>query len=116
MSKTQSQPLQIQPTLDALRAVRMSLYAVPGATVSAMSTADQIKYGDDLQKLSSAIMKLETLQLQQVNAQFKAKAGALQTASVKLQHDTAALTDAVQIIGTINSGIGLITNIVKLLG
>jgi hypothetical protein len=80
-----------------------------------MSPADQIKYGDNLQQLGTAILKLETSQLQQVNQAFVQQAPALQAASTKLQHDTSGLSDSVKVIQTVNSGLGLITNIVGLL-
>jgi len=105
----------LQTTLDSLRAVRTTLYAIPGATVSAMAPADQIKYGDNLQQLGTDILKLETTQLQQVNQAFVQQAPTLQSASTKLQHAVSALNDSVQIIQTVNSGLGLITNIVNLL-
>jgi len=105
----------MQSTLAALRAVRNQLYAMPGATVAAMTPADQIKYGDNLQQLGTNILKLETLQLQQVNQAFVQQAPALQTASMNLQHDVSALSDSVKVIQTVNAGLGLITNIVGLL-
>ena len=105
----------LKTTLDALRAVRLQLYAIPGATVSAMAPADQIKYGDNLQQLGTDILKLEATQMQQVNQAFVQQAPALQNASTKLQNDVSALTDSVKVIQTVNSGLGLITNIVGLL-
>ena len=105
----------MQSTLAALRAVRNELYAMPGATVASMAPADQIKYGDNLQQLGTNILKLETLQLQQVNQAFVQQAPALQTASTNLQHDVSALSDSVKVIQTVNAGLGLITNIVGLL-
>ena len=105
----------MQSTLAALRAVRNQLYAMPGATVASMAPADQIKYGDNLQQLGTNILKLETLQLQQVNQAFVQQAPALQTASMNLQHDVSALSDSVKEIQTVNAGLGLITNIVGLL-
>ena len=105
----------LSATLASLRAMRTQLYAIPGATVAAMSPADQIKYGDNLQQLGTNILKLETVQMQQVNQAFVQQAPALQAASMKLQHDTSALSDSVKVIQTVNSGLGLITNVVNLL-
>ena len=106
----------IQTTLQALRIVRMRLYAVPGTTVAAMSLPDQIKYGDNIQRVGTSILKLEAARLQEVNAAFSQQEGALATAGAQLQHDTDALTDSVQLIRTVSSGLTLVTNIVGLLG
>jgi len=106
----------IQTTLQALRIVRMRLYAVPGATVAAMSLPDQIKYGDNIQRVGTSILKLEAARLQELNAAFSQQEGALAKAGAQLQHDTDTLTDSVQLIRTVSSGLTLVTNIVGLLG
>jgi len=106
----------IQTTLQALRIVRMRLYAVPGATVAAMSLPDQIKYGDNIQRVGTSILKLEAARLQELNAAFSQQEGALAKAGAQLQQDTDTLTDSVQLIRTVSSGLTLVTNIVGLLG
>lgn len=105
----------IQTTLDALRAVRNHLYAIPGSTVAAMSLDDQIKYGDNLQRIGTSILKLEAAKLQQVNQAFAAQQKALEDASGKLQQATDRLNDSVQLIRVVGNSLSTITNIVSLL-
>lgn len=105
-----------QETLDSLRATRRKLYAIPESELSAMSLDDQVKYGDSLHKNGLAILKLEAARLKGVNDQFKEKEEDLKDAAAKLESDTAALTDAVKVVRVASEGIGLVTNIIKLLG
>lgn len=105
-----------QETLDSLRATRRRLYAIPELDLNAMSLDDQVKYGDTLHQNGLAILELEAAKLKDVNDRFKEKEEELKNAAAKLESDTAELTDAVKIIRVASEGIGLVTNIVKLLG
>jgi len=103
-------------TLDSLRAARRKLYAIPESVLDAMSPDDQVKYGDTLHQYGLAILDLEAAELKGVNDQFKEKEEELKNEAAKLESDTAELNDAVKIIRVASEGIGLVTNIVKLLG
>jgi hypothetical protein len=105
----------IQTTLDALRVIRGRLYAVPASDVAAMSLPDQIAYGDNIQRVGTAILKLEATKLEQVNDTFKQRQGDLETAGVKLEKDTDHLNDSVKLIRVVSSGLTLVTNVVNLL-
>ena len=105
-----------QETLDSLRATRRKLYAIPESDLDAMSPDDQVEYGDTLHQYGLAILDLEAAELKEVNDQFKEKEEELKNAAAKLESDTAELTDSVKTIRVASEGIGLITNIIKLLG
>lgn len=104
-----------QQTLDSLRATRGKLYAIPESELSAMSLDDQLKYGDSLHQNGMNILRLEAIWLKAVNDQFKEKEEDLKNAATKLESDTAELTETVKIVRVASQGIGLITNIIKLL-
>jgi len=104
-----------QDSLDALRRIRGQLYAIPGETVGAMSLDDQIRYGDSLQKIGTAILKLEAAKLKNVNEQFKARELDLRDATAELQKSAAELADAVHVIRAVSNGLSLVANIIALL-
>ncbi len=81
-----------------------------------MKQDDRDNYNDCLSQTESAILKLETAKLKGVNDLFKKKEEELKNSAEKLQRDTETLNDAITIIKTISDGIGLITNVVCLLG
>ncbi|KPJ94477.1 MAG: hypothetical protein AMJ53_05185 [Gammaproteobacteria bacterium SG8_11] len=105
-----------QLTLDALRAIRSKLYAIPESELNGMGLEDQIKYGDSIHQVGQSILKLEAAKLKEVNDKFKKKEKELETAAASLEQDVTALTKAVEVIRVVSSGISLIKNIVKLLG
>ena len=109
-------PILNTETLDSLRVTRRRLYAIPESELNAMSLDDQVKYGDTLHQTGLAILKLEAAKLKGVNDKFKEKEKELTTAAAKIESDTAVLTDIVKFIRVANEGIGLVTNIIKLLG
>lgn len=104
-----------QSSLDALRAMRGQLYAIPGSVVGAMSLDDQIKYGDSLQRIGTAILRLEAARLKGVNDAFLAREPELKEATASLESDVASLNDSVKVIRTISDGLTLVGNIVALL-
>jgi hypothetical protein len=103
-------------TLNSLRKTRQKLFAIPDAELNALSSDDQVKYGSSLHQVSLAILKLETAKLQGVNAAFAAEQGKLNLAAANLEKDTAALTDAVQVIRAVSEGLAVVSKIVSLLG
>jgi hypothetical protein len=103
-------------TLDSLRVVRRKLFSIPEAELSAMSLEDQVSYGDDLHKTSTAILRLETAKLKGVNDQFKKRETELKEAAAKLEGDLSDLTEAVKLVRVASEGLALVTDIVKLLG
>ena len=104
-----------QASLDNLRKLRRKLYALPEVELSALSLDDQVAYGDNLHKIGVAILKLEIAELKGVSAAFKRKESSLKAAIVKLEKDTASLSEAVKTIRVLSRGLTLITDIVSLL-
>ncbi len=109
-------PANNQTALQALRAVRRNLYAIPVKQVRAMKQEDQVAYADALYRNGLAILKLETAGLKGVNDAFKAKEKALAASAARLEKKAAALTDAVKLIRCVQNGLATVTTIVKLLG
>ena len=105
-----------QKTLDALRAIRRKLYAIPESELNGMGLEDQIKYGDNIHQVGLAILKLEAAKLKEVNDKFKKKEKELETAATNIEQDATTLTDTVKVIRVISNGISLVTDIIKLLG
>jgi hypothetical protein len=103
-------------TLDSLRVVRRKLFSISEAELSAMSLEDQVSYGDDLHKNSTAILRLETAKLKGVNDQFKEREEELKEAAAKLERALADLDEAVQLVRVASDGLALVTDIVELLG
>jgi hypothetical protein len=105
-----------QATLKYLRKVRRKLYSIPEAELDAMSTEDQVKYGDSLHQNGLAILKLEAAELKGVNDAFKEKEQELKVTAASVEQNIAALDDAVEVIRVASEGLTLVTNIIKLLG
>ena len=104
-----------QATLDSLRSARTKLFAVPEKELDAMSSDDQVKYGDELHQLGLAILKLEAAQLKGVNDAFKAEEGKLKDAAASLEADAAKLKDSLAVIRAISEGLSTVTNVISLL-
>lgn len=105
-----------QQSLDSLNALKVRLFAIPDAEIEAMSQADQQGHADSLHHVDRAIVKLETAQLQQVNNAFKAREQELATAAQGLQQTAAQQAEAVKVVQVVSQGLGVIVDIIRLLG
>lgn len=103
-----------QDTLDSLRRTRRTLYAIPEPELSAMALDDQVKYGESLSQVTSAILQLETMKLKNVNKAFAAEQQALNAATKQLETDLAQLQFANEVVRTASSALSVVAKVVAL--
>jgi hypothetical protein len=111
-----SDPVTTQAALEALRAIRRQLYAIPVKEVSAMKQEDQVAYADALHRNGLAILKLENARLKGANDAFRANEKPLTTAAARLAKKAASVTDTIKLIRCVQKGLDPVTTLVKLLG
>ena len=103
----------IQNTLDALRLVRRILYSIPEAELGAMSLDDQIKYGNNLYQVGTAILLLEIAKIKGVNNKFKSHEIELRDAIEQLKSDVEEMEDAVEFIRLVSQGLNVLMKLIE---
>jgi hypothetical protein len=116
MAKHDKKPtLDLEISLGPLRFARRQLKAIDDEELDALPPEKQREWSRALQKLSVAITKLETTDLQNLHAEFLAREPQLQAVTAQLDQDLAQLTDAVAIIAAASTAMKTVTEIVALL-
>lgn len=98
-----------------LRSARRQLKNISDEEVDALPPEKQKEWARLLQKLSLAITKLETADLQNLSQEFLAREPELCAAASRLDEDLGQLTDAVSMIAATSAAMKTVTDIVSLL-
>lgn len=104
----------IQDSLDSLRKTRDGLYDINQSTLSAISLDDQQKYNNNLHRIGLSILQLEASKKHEMNASFKNSENTLKNAAEKLAQFSENDSNYLLMIRSINSGLGIIDEIVAL--
>ncbi len=116
MANDQKEPtLNLEISLGALRTARRQLKAIDDDELDKLPPEKQREWSRALQKLSVAIAKLETADLQKLDAEFLAREPQLRAVTAQLDGDLAHLTDAVALIAAASTALKTVTEIVSLL-
>lgn len=116
MAKTNDEAtIDLETTLKHLRLARRQLKNIDEDELDALPVDEQQEWARSLQRLSVAITKLETADLQNLSDEFVAQEPQLRTAAAKLEADLSQLADAVTMIHVASAAMDTVTSIVALL-
>jgi hypothetical protein len=105
----------IQASLDALRNIRTGLYQVPEEVTSRMSLEDQVKYGNNLNRIGLLIMMLEKEMMSDTNNSFKQQENKLIKTIKKMEETMESNTRDIHMIRIVNDSLNIIDNIIDFL-
>ena len=108
--------LDLETSIKNLQACRRKLKNIDEDELDSLEPATQEEWAKALQLLSVNINKLTTAQLITLNEKFLKREPELRIAAGRLEKDVGNLNNAVQIIRAVSAGLGVITNIVGLIG
>lgn len=107
--------IDLEATLKSLKATRRKLRNIDDETLDKMEPASQNEWASNLQKVSVAIIRLETAKLRALSDKFKKREPELREAASQLEADLSHLQDAIQIIRVASEGLKVISNVIRLL-
>lgn len=107
--------IDLEATLKSLKATRRKLRNIDDETLDKMEPASQNEWASNLQKVSVAIIRLETAKLRALSDKFKKREPELREAASQLEADLSQLQDAIQIIRVASEGLKVISNVIRLL-
>lgn len=107
--------IDLEVTLKSLKATRRKLRNIDDETLDKMEPASQNEWANNLQKVSVAIIRLETAKLRTLSDKFKKREPELREAASQLEVDLSQLQDAIQIIRVASEGLKVIGNAIRLL-
>ncbi len=104
--------IDLDATLKSLRLIRRKLRGISDDELDKMETASQHNWADSLQKVSSAIIQLETAKLRTLSEKFKKLEPELRKSAHQLEIDLGQLEDAVEVIQVVSEGLTTVTNLI----
>lgn len=107
--------VDLETTLRHLRLARRQLKNIDEDELDALPVEEQHEWARSLQRLSVAITKLETADLQNLSDEFVAKEPQLRATAAQLDDDLGQLADAVAMIHVASTALDTVTSIVTLL-
>ncbi len=105
----------VQESLDSLRNTRNVLNEMPGNLRNGWSLEDQIKFADDLHRISQRILQIETIKMTKGNQAFKKQENQLKKASAKLESFSENESNFLLMVRNINNSLGILDEIVELI-
>ncbi len=105
----------IQASLDALRNIRTGLYQVPEEVTSRMSLEDQVKYGNNLNRIGLLIMMLEKEIMSDTNNSFKQQENKLRKTVEKMERLIEDNANSLLMVRSINDGLHIIDDIINII-
>jgi len=107
--------IDLETSIQRLRASRRQLKDIDDDELDALPVAKRREWARALQRLSVAITKLETADLQNLSAEFIAGESRLRAAATKLDEDLAHLADTIAMIDAASTAVKTVTEVVSLL-